>query len=515
MRKMNVNRAAKSHDFILPAPINGLNVRDSLDAMEPLYAITMDNYIPMDSKVQLRPGYTEYCNLEITSIIALANYKKPSHNCFLAVGGGKVYNISNREDIVELGNMSANATQCQTVQYKDRLFFVNGSDTPKVFYVDANNEEQFGDWGFAGTGLTDAKVINAAVSKEFLWFVEKGTLKAWYSATAGNISGTLNSFDLSQVSKYGGQLIAVADWTVDGGQGIDDLTVFITSEGEIFVYSGSNPNSASSWELKGSYKMSKPIGYNCIVPYQGDIVIISEDGYIPLSRALALGASGQSNYAFSDNIRGLVLDRTSTNKTHPGWQGIIYTKRGYGIFNVPVSNQFEQHVINVNTGAWCRFTGIAARCWCEFENGMFFASAGRVMQFDNGQQSDGGMPIEGHIEQAYNNLGTDTLKRIPLINPKTKCTSNYNLIIYTNMDYENQNVNYYTSITSTGISKWNVAKWNEAKWAASKANITRSQWIENSATGYKASIVFKTKTTGNLIEWYNTGIRYEVGSGIM
>ena len=182
---------------------------------------------------------------------------------------------------------------------------------------------------------------------------------------------------------------------------------------------------------------------------------------------------------------------------------------------MPVATQFEQHVINVNTGAWCRFIGISARCWCEFENSMYFAVNGSVFQFDSNQQSDDGTPIEGHIEQAYNNLGTDTLKRIPLINPKTKCTSNYNLVIYTNMDYENQDINYYTSISSEGQSKWNQSKWNVAKWAASKAKQTRSQWVENSAVGYKASIVFKTKTKGNLIEWYNTGIRYEVGSGLM
>ena len=513
MRKMNVNRAAKSHDFILPAPINGLNARDSLDAMEPLYAITMDNYIPMDSKVQLRPGYMEYANLDDITISTLAYYKNSTKNYFLAVGGGKIYDITNKNSIVELGNISTNL-QCQTAQYKDRMFFVNGFDTPKVFYLNESTAT-LSDWGFSGTNLTATQIINVAVSKEFLWFVEKNSLKAWYPAQAGNISGTLNSFDLSQVSKYGGKLVAVADWTVDGGQGIDDLTVFLTSEGEIFVYSGSNPNSASDWELKGSYKMSKPIGYNCIVPYQGDIVIISEDGYIPLSRALALGASGQSNYAFSDNIRGLVLDRTSTYKNSAGWQGIIYTKRGYGIFNVPVANLFEQHVINVNTGAWCRFTDINARFWCMFEDNLYFASKGRVYQFDTTNRSDGGIPIRGHIEQAYNNLGTDALKRIPLLNPKTKCISRYNLVIYTNMDYENQNVSYYTSIANDGQSKWNVAKWNVAKWAASQANITRSQWLANSATGYKVSLVFKTETSGNVIEWYNTGIRYEIGSGLM
>ena len=43
----------------------------------------------------------------------------------------------------------------------------------------------------------------------------------------------------------------------------------------------------------------------------------------------------------------------------------------------------------------------------------------------------------------------------------------------------------------------------------------QSQWISVSATGYKLSVVFKTKTRGNFIEWFETGIRYEVGSGVL
>ena len=164
---------------------------------------------------------------------------------------------------------------------------MNGMDAPKVFYIDANGDEHISGWGFTGENLNEARIIAGAVSKEFLWFIEKGTLKVWYTETAGNIAGTLLSFDLSQISKFGGELVAVANWTIDGGTGIDDLTAFITSEGEVLVYAGSNPNDAESWELKGSYKISKPIGYRCTMPYQGDIVIICQDGYFPMGKALA------------------------------------------------------------------------------------------------------------------------------------------------------------------------------------------------------------------------------------
>lgn len=525
-----VNRNVKSRDFILPAPIGGLNRRDSLAAMPPQYAIVMDNYIPMDNKIILRSGYNSYVNLGTfvfgtegqsakTGVRTLVSYKKPNDNRLIALYNRKAYNISSPASIKEYA-VEFSSVRCQTVQYKNYLYFMNGLDTPKVFYIDDSDVEHFEAWGFTSKSLQAARIVAGAVSKEFLWFVEKNTLKAWYSATAGSIAGELKAFDLAQISKYGGELVAIANWTIDGGVGIDDLTAFITSEGEVLVYSGSNPNDANNWALKGSYKMSKPIGYQCVLPYQGDIVIISEDGYIPLSKALAVSNTGQSNIAFSDLIRGLVLDRTANNKDKEGWQGIIYSKKGYGIFNVPVSQQFEQHVVNVNTGAWCRFTNIRSLCWCEFNGDMYFGSDDSVFKFGDAY-SDNGIQIEGRIEQAYTNLGTDQLKKIQLLNPRTKSSTSYQLTIYTNIDFEELEKEYYSNIGTIGQTKWNSAKWSSSanpigtKWSTLKTTKIRSQWIANSATGFKVSIVFKTKTKGNVIEWYDTGIRYEIGTGIM
>lgn len=56
---------------------------------------------------------------------------------------------------------------------------------------------------------------------------------------------------------------------------------------------------------------------------------------------------------------------------------------------------------------------------------------------------------------------------------------------------------------------------DRTKWSTLKTTKIRSQWIANSSTGFKASVVFKTKTKGNVIEWYDTGIRYQTGTGIM
>lgn len=513
-----INRNNRSVNYTLPAPVGGLNARDSLDTMSPTDAIVLDNYIPGDTNLFLRRGYSVYVKND-KRFLTLASYSKYNEPRFIGIADGKAYNISSKKNVTQYEGISFTDSRCQTVQYKDRLFFFNGVDTPKVFYVDDGGEDVFADWGFTADGLTAAKIIAGAVSKQFLWFVERGSMKVWYAAEAGNISGELNAFDLSQVARCGGHIMAVCCWTQDGGRGIDDLTVFLTSEGEALVYSGSNPNSAENWELKGSYKIPKPIGYRCALQYQGDIVLITEDGYLPLSRVLPLNQTGASSVAFSDKIRGLVLDRTATNKNKDGWQGIIYPKGGYAVFNVPVSRNFEQHVINLNTGAWCRFTNIKAYCWELFEGRLYFGSDYGVYLFDDGY-SDGGNHIYGEVQQAFCDLGFSGLKKIQLLNPRTKSSAKYALVIYTNMDFEERKVSYAENVGSVGITKWDEAPWSclanqiGTKWQTLKGSI-RSQWIANSATGFKASIVFKTKTRGNLIEWFDTGVRYERASGIL
>ena len=514
-----INRTNKSINYTLPAPIKGLNKRDSVAEMSETFALEMDNYIPTDSKIVLRKGYKKYVETE-NPVSSLATYDYGNESQFFAVSGHRIINISSAQNVHVYDEVALNEDVCQTVQYKNYLYFVNGIDVPKVYYIDDNGHEHLQDWGFYGENLNPRSIVNVSVSKQRLWFVEKGSLKVWYPQTAGNISGELQMFDFSQVCRFGGHLVAVANWTQDGGQGIDDLTVFITSEGEALVYSGSDINNANDWKLRGSFKISRPIGYKCCMQYQGDIVIIAEDGYIPLSGALPLDKANASQIAFSDAIRGLVTERTAKYAALSGWQGLIYHRGGYGLFNVPVGIDFEQHIINIGTGAWCRFTNIPALCWHEYNQRLYFGSTHGIYLFDEGYEDDG-EEISGVVEQAYTDLGTQRLKKVQLLNPRTKSTSQYSLVIYTNMDMEKRNVDYNELIGSISKSRWNEVLWvktddnSGAKWDTSESTILRSQWIANSSTGYKASVVFKTKTKGIAIEWYETGISYEIGMGVL
>lgn len=519
-----INRGIKSVNYMLTAPTGGLNARDNLDVMQENEAIVMDNYYPAETKVCLRGGYRAYAlNNENVKIETLMEFHHQNSDRLFACGGGNIWDVTSSASVTMLSD-GHSYNDWQYIQFKERLIACNGYDDPLTYY-----EQTEGNWGWeplnvTGTGLNPKLLVNVTMSKQRLFYVQRNSLKCWYSENAGEVQGKLIELDFSTLVTRGGHLQAIASWTVDGGQGIDDMTVFLTSEGEALIYKGNDPSNANDWSLSGKYYISRPIGYRCTMQYQGDVIIICEDGYVPLSKALPLAQSGLSAVAYSDKIRGLVLERVKNNRNRKGWQGIIYPRGGYAIFNVPVHEQFEQHVVNMNSGAWCRFTQIRSLCWGLLNGRLYFGTANGVYLFDEGY-SDNGIHICGVVKQAYSALGSNRLKKIQMLNPRTKSSTKFALCVYTNMDFDDKDRDYQENIGSSGITKWsdgNMGRtlWSTfanptgTKWATLKGTI-RSQWICNCASGFKASVVFKTKTRGNLIEWYNTGVIYEQGNGIL
>ena len=136
-----INRNNRSVNYTLPAPVGGLNARDSLDTMSPTDAIVLDNYIPGDTNLFLRRGYSVYVKND-KRFLTLASYSKYNEPRFIGIADGKAYNISSKKNVTQYEGISFTDSRCQTVQYKDRLFFFNGVDTPKVFYVDDGGEDQ-------------------------------------------------------------------------------------------------------------------------------------------------------------------------------------------------------------------------------------------------------------------------------------------------------------------------------------------------------------------------------------
>ena len=91
-----LNRAVnRAQNYILPAPVGGLNQRDNLDTMPLTDAIVMDNYYPSETKVCLRGGYKLYAlGGKKIKTETLMNFNFPNHNRLFAAADGKIFNIT-------------------------------------------------------------------------------------------------------------------------------------------------------------------------------------------------------------------------------------------------------------------------------------------------------------------------------------------------------------------------------------------------------------------------------------
>jgi hypothetical protein len=210
---------------------------------------------------------------------------------------------------------------------------VNGADKYHVF--DGTTWHTDGDGPpYDITGVDSATLIGVNVFKNRLWFVQTGTLKAWY-LPVNSIGGAAASLDMSSLCAQGGYLMAMGTWTLDAGYGVDDYAVFVTSEGEVIVWRMTDPTDANSIYLIGVWSVGSPVGRRCLVKYKGDLLIIVQEGLFPLSVALQ-SSRLNPRAALTDKIQQAISDSISRYGANYGWQVIPFPKQNMLILNVPV-----------------------------------------------------------------------------------------------------------------------------------------------------------------------------------
>ena len=85
-------RSAKTAS--IPAPIGGWNARDSLSNMDPMDAVTMNNWFPTPTDITFRKGYTKSSIGISGKVNTLMNYSSPTGNKLFAVGTSVIYDAS-------------------------------------------------------------------------------------------------------------------------------------------------------------------------------------------------------------------------------------------------------------------------------------------------------------------------------------------------------------------------------------------------------------------------------------
>lgn len=505
----------RASSITLPAPVGGWNARDALSDMDPLDAVSMVNWWPRTTDVIFRKGKTSFSTGMTDEVQTLMVYNGLTTSKMFGIAGTTIFDCSSSGAASSVGGAPATVTNAkwqyvnmQTSAPAAYLLAVNGTDklrgyTGAAWYVDGDGTADI-------TGLNTANAIHVNVHKFRVWFVQKNTLDAWYLPT-GAISGAAVKFPLEGVARAGGYLMAMGTWTVDAGYGVDDFAVFITSQGEIIVYKGTDPSSAATWALVGVYQVGSPVGRRCFTKFAGDLVLITQDGLLPLSGALQ---SSRTNprVALSDKIQNAISEAVDSYGAAFGWEVIPYPRMNMLLLNVPVivPTYQEQFAMNTITKSWARFTGWGMNTLALYNDTLYGGGTGTVYKLWD-DDNDDGANISGDLQQAFSQLKRPgVLKRVTLMRPTLNTTGSVPLYAGLNIDYDlSVPTSTLQGLASAAGADWDTADWDTADWAG--GNIIQAYWQDASGVGYAVSPHYTLASKGVEVRLMSTDISFEAG----
>lgn len=494
----------------IPAPIGGWNARDPMPAMKSTDAVILDNMIPGTGGVEFRNGYVKHVEGITAAIGSLMEYRATNGQSQLfAAAGDKIFDVTGTDDIDP--DTDAVVEDLSSARWSHTLFensaghwliAVNGQDAGKIY-----DGTDWDDLELDGIESSEVDFVNP--HGERLWFLKANSLDAYYLDTDA-IQGTATRFPLGAVAKLGGSLVAMTSWTRDGGSGSDDVAVFLTSAGEVLLYTGADPTDPATFGLIGVFRIPEPIGRRCTVKSGADVGVITSQGALALSSVLDVSPSGQGQKAVTDKVKGAFAQAYRSFGESEGWQIIEHPSRGLLLVNVPQPGgvTFHQYVMNTATGGWCRFKNINATVFSLMQTDLFFGTPwGTIYRMDPSYEDDGD-PIQATVIPAFTDFKTPLVKRFTMARPLFNAVSGTEPPIALLTEYQTTPITtFQTNVPGSG-SYWNEAIWNIASWGPTPIAISDWQMIEG--YGRVASVVISVASRNSIL-LNQIDIQYEVG----
>jgi hypothetical protein len=483
--------------------------------MNELDAVTLTNWFPGTTSVDLRNGYSRHAIGFTGQAESLPVWNGPSSSRMFAFAGTTAYDVTTAGTVGAAALSGLTNARWQHINVSttagNYLMAVNGADKAAIYNGTWHRDGDGAPYDI--TGVDSATCIQINLWKNLVWLIKSATLDAYF-LPVGQIGGAATKVSFNGIARKGGYLMAMATWTIDAGYGVDDLAVFVTSEGEVIVYRGTDPANTATWALIGVWTLGAPVGRRCFVPYAGDLLLITQDGVLPLAGALQ-SSRLNPRVALSDKIQTAISSAVSSYGSNYGWQLFHYPKENQLYVNVPVNAGAiqQQYVMNVVNRAWCNFTGWSANCFALLNNQMYFGSNGYVAKaWDT--TSDNGAVINGFGLQAFNYFKDFTHdKRFTMMRPTLFTNGSPALYGTINTDFDQTEPTAALSFTPNTAGTWGVGLWGTALWGS---GVQPSQnWQGVSTRGRCGAPAIKVAAAGITVQWLSTSVTYEVAKGLL
>ena len=503
MFKPRGGRPMANRDFNLPAPVAGIDAFSALMGVGQGHSLLLENWFPRTDALVTRPGYVSHVTGFSAPVKRLHAYASQTgaEELYATTDSG-IYNATSPgavgAAVIALTNGYTIATSINTGAGFGYLLVVNGVDTLKQYDGAA--------WTSVATfGVTATSVYSyAEVYRQRVFLIKKNSLEIEYLAV-NSIAGVTTNYPLGAVLRQGGYLVAMATWTIDGGTGPEDQLAVITNKGEVAVYSGADP---ATWTFRGTYFIGRPLGAKCMMKYGGDLLVLTETGVTPLSKAVQSTSIDRAQL-FSQNIRAIFNAAAQSYSNNPGWEMLIDPAVPMVLVNIPSTPVKKQAVMHSQTGAWTLYSGWDASCFARVAGQTYFGTTSAIYRVSG--NSDLGANITCTLLQAPTRFSYGQNKRVQLVRPFMSTTGSFSYNMGFASDFADPRKKTYLVKGPPAVAAlWGTGLFGSALWSGNQELQQDWQTVPDQFSLWK-SLYLQVVTNNGKVTYFGSDILYTPG----
>jgi len=481
---------------LLPAPNRGIDTRAAIGAMSPENCIYAYNLVPEEYGMKVRSGFGEH-QISLESVSGLGVKTIIPIN---GITSDKLFAVTNEGiwDVTVAGGTPTLDYTFTTDTTADAghgvsLHYITTAGNELVFYADSKNGLHTYDVGTDTwiqtiniTGLNEVDIAFITVHKQRIWLIEENATSAWYLGV-GAVSGAATQFFFGGKFPHGGTLKALINWSVDGGAGVDDLLVAVSSTGDVIVYKGADPSTletatATGWAVVGTYFIGKiPEGRRFFSEHSGELYLLSSFGLISMSDLLrGVDIRKGSLKSLTYPIASLLRSDLADTGTSLGWEPVFLPSIGSLVISSPqaASDIYLQYVMSLSVEGWGFWRGVPTEAIIEYNNTVYFGTSdNRIMSMnvnkdyvllDTNDDDYLGQSVDFSLLTAYNDAGSPGMFKIgQYIRPDFLNVANLTYQTRMFYDYSTTEIIFPTgNATVEAGSVWDTAEWDVDIWGS-------------------------------------------------
>jgi len=341
--------------------------------------------------------------------------------------------------------------------------------------------------------------------KNRLFFVQ-GQSQTAYFMPLQQIGGVASPLYFGSRFRYGGNLVGLWDWTVDGGAGIQSYLVAISKGGDVVVYQGTDPSSTSTFAIMGTWWVGDiPPGRNVCTDFGGDLFILSRVGCLPLSKLVAGYMIRDPNIYATEKINNLFNILMTQRGSTYGWSIKIHPADNLLVINVPAipGTTRLQLVMSLASKGWAEYTNVPMACMDNWHGKFWFGTEdGRVCVnegYVDAQSLDGTLsaPIDFSLLTSYQDGGVPNKKRLHMVRPLFSTDGNApTYSAQARFDFDLSDIGAVPIGPISTLGAFDTAVWDSDTWDENPD--TTGQFTGTAGMGTAAAIVFRGTADGNV-----------------